>query len=181
MVRAVDHEQVVVRIELQARRAVELSVAGALLPPSSDVLPFGVELEKREAGVRVEYLDPALVLVCAVDVAVASYGDSDRPDELVPGKVCHVVFVDGHLADPREDVRPALVDRIPQAAADDEQDVVSRRRYVHRVAEAARSAVRALIMLGGHAADAVAVVPRPSGYGGGLHFASGYGDWMKAG
>ena len=105
---------------------------GALLPPSSDVLPFGVELEKREAGVRVEYLDPALVLVCAVDVAVAAYGDSDRPDELVSGEVCHVVFVDGHLADPREDVRPALIDRIPQATADDEQDVASSRRHVHR-------------------------------------------------
>ena len=166
VVPAVGHEQVVVSVERQSGRAVELAGRGAAPAPVAEPLAVGVVLRELERLVRVVERYLVVVLVRAEYPAVARHGDPGRPRELVPGEVAEVQLVHPDLADALVEVGCAVAERrYPEPPAEHEQEVARRGRHADRVHEPARLAV----VLRRRPADGVAEVPGPSRHYRGQH------------
>ena len=137
VVPALHHPEIVVRIELDTRRSVQLSRPNAMRPKGGNSLAVRIERGKRLCGLGIELLDDVLVLVGNVDPPLRVHRYPHWPCELPSGEVPKMVLVQRRLADAaivtvsdlplaelvaatqHEDVavrRDGQIDRIPVAA-----------------------------------------------------------------
>ena len=99
MVAALDDVQVVLGVERDAARSVQLTRGASGLTPACEPLFGSVPTRIRYDSVRVVPADDVLVLVRRVHPSVPVEGNPARPDEVLAGEVSQMVLVEGGLAD----------------------------------------------------------------------------------